>query len=103
VGDQVIAAHLGAQGASARGSAPDDVERGGRLVGDQQLLVAAQRHGDHTRWRMPPELVRVSPSRCWCRNAHLAITPIARVRPARSWVSVALDRLDDWSPTVKAD
>ena len=31
------------------------IERGRRLVGNQERRLPAQRHGNHARWRMPPE------------------------------------------------
>lgn len=32
-----------------------DVEGGGGFIGNQQRRFAGERHGDHHRWRMPPE------------------------------------------------
>ncbi len=32
-----------------------DVERRRRLVGNQQIRLVRQRHGDHYRWRCPPD------------------------------------------------
>ena len=54
-----------------------DVERGGRLVGDQQLRPAGERHGDHRALALPArELVRIARRRAaparGCRSARAA-------------------------------
>ena len=60
-----IALQLGKQAQDLR--LHRDVERGGRLVGDQQLRLAQQRHGDHHALAQPAgQLVRelAQPHRC---------------------------------------
>jgi len=37
------------------GASPHRIERGGRLVGEDQLRLAGQRHGDPARCRIPPD------------------------------------------------
>ena len=49
-----------------------DIERGRRFVGDQQLRVAGERHGDHDALaHAAGKLVRIGAQRaCGRRNAH---------------------------------
>ena len=74
-----------------------DVERGGRLVGDQQLRPAGERHGDHHPLALPAgELVRIlaEPAGGLGDARPRSRSSIARARGRAARV-VGADRLDD--------
>ena len=81
-----------------------DVERGGRLVGDQELGRAGERHRDHDALALAAgELVRIIPDPLLRGSAiltRLSIS-IARSRASRRlapWCSRTVSAI--WSPTV---
>ena len=82
-----------------------DVERGGRLVGDQQLRIAGERHGDHHALaHAARELVRILRRRAarasGCRPARsISIARAARPRARRPLVQHAAPRRSG-RPTV---
>ena len=81
-----------------------DVERGGRLVGDDQRGLQRQRHGDHHALALAAgQLVRVAgQDALGLGQAHVARTPRRRAcgaRPARSLVCTSMIS-SVWRPTV---
>ena len=81
------------------------VQRGRRLVGDQQLRRARERHRDHHALAHPArELVRVGPralGRPWDPDPSQQLAPPLEAAPARESGSCARIGSAIWSPTRK--